>query len=96
MASPAIGQEGISAPDAHQDLRVRAPHGWGPRLVAGATGHPHSTFWKVLHHHGIARPPRAVKEPANRYEWRCPGDLLHMDWQDRRSLELAISPATRG
>ena len=23
--------------------------------------------------------PAAVKEPANRYEWPCPGDLLHMD-----------------
>jgi transposase len=53
--------------------------GWGPRLVAGATGQAHSTVWKVLRRHGISRPPRAPKEPANRYEWPCPGDLLHMD-----------------
>jgi transposase InsO family protein len=53
--------------------------GWGPRLVAGATGRAHSTVWKVLRRHGISRPPRAPKEPANRYEWPCPGDLLHMD-----------------
>jgi len=53
--------------------------GWGPRLVAGATGQAHSTVWKVLHRHGISRPPKAPKEPANRYEWPCPGDLLHMD-----------------
>jgi transposase InsO family protein len=33
----------------------------------------------VLHRAGISRPPRAAKEPANRYEWPCPGDLLHMD-----------------
>jgi transposase InsO family protein len=52
---------------------------WGPRLVAGATGFAHSTVWKVLHRAGISRPPRPVKEPANRYEWPCPGDLLHMD-----------------
>ena len=25
------------------------------------------------------RRPRAVREPANSYEWPCPGDLLHMD-----------------
>src|SRR4051812_48178442 len=25
---------------------VRQATGWGPRLVAGATGHPHSTVWK--------------------------------------------------
>jgi transposase InsO family protein len=57
----------------------RRKTGWGPRLVAGATGFAHSTVWKVLKRAGISRPPRAVKEPANRYEWPCPGDLLHMD-----------------
>ncbi|HEX2234178.1 MAG TPA: IS481 family transposase [Thermoleophilaceae bacterium] len=57
----------------------RRATGWGPRLVAGATGCAHSTVWKVLRRAGISRPPRAAKEPANRYEWPCPGDLLHMD-----------------
>jgi transposase InsO family protein len=53
--------------------------GWGPRLVAGATGFAHSTVSKVLRRAGISRPPRPVREPANSYEWPCPGDLLHMD-----------------
>jgi transposase InsO family protein len=53
--------------------------GWGPRLVAGATGFAHSTVWKVLKRAGISRPPRPVREPANSYQWPCPGDLLHMD-----------------
>ena len=57
----------------------RRQTGWGPRLVAGATGFAHSTVWKVLRRAGISRPPRQMKEPANRYEWPCPGDLLHMD-----------------
>jgi transposase InsO family protein len=57
----------------------RRKTGWGPRLVAGATGFCHSTVSKVLRRAGISRPPRAVREPANRYEWPCPGDLLHMD-----------------
>ncbi len=57
----------------------RRQTGWGPRLVAGATGFAHSTVWKVLRRHGLSRRPQAVKEPANRYEWPCPGDLLHMD-----------------
>ncbi|MGI8886950.1 MAG: helix-turn-helix domain-containing protein [Gaiellaceae bacterium] len=34
---------------------------------------------KVLHRAGLSRPPRAQRESANRYEWPCPGDLLHMD-----------------
>jgi transposase InsO family protein len=75
----------------HRSPRQLAPHleeaicacrretGWGPRLVAGATGFAHSTVWKVLRRAELSRPPRALKEPANRYEWPCPGDLLHMD-----------------
>jgi transposase len=53
--------------------------GWGPRLVAGATGLAHSTVWKVLKRAGLSRPAKPLGEPANRYEWPCPGDLLHMD-----------------
>src|SRR5262245_38509855 len=57
----------------------RRQTGWGPRLVAAATGFAHSTVWKVLRRHGLSRPPTMIKEPANSYEWPCPGDLLHMD-----------------
>jgi len=57
----------------------RRQTGWGPRLVAGATGFAHSTVWKVLHRHGLSRRPGKLREPANSYEWPCPGDLLHMD-----------------
>jgi len=68
------------APELEQAIcACRRETGWGPRLVAGATGFSHSTVWKVLRRAGISRAPRAAKEPANRYEWPCPGDLLHMD-----------------
>jgi transposase InsO family protein len=59
--------------------RCRRETGWGPRLVAGATGFAHSTVWKVLKRAGISRPSRPARDQANRYEWPCPGDLLHMD-----------------
>jgi len=64
---------------AAQICACRRETGWGPRLVAGKTGFAHSTVWKVLKRAGISRPSRALREPANRYEWPCPGDLLHMD-----------------
>src|SRR5213083_1944393 len=68
------------APQVEQAIcACRRETGWGPRLVAGATGFAHSTVWKVLKRAGISRPARVAKEPANRYEWPCPGDLLHMD-----------------
>src|SRR5438876_9365701 len=43
----------------------RRQTGWGPRLVAAATGFAHSTVWKVLRRHGLSRRPTAAKEPAN-------------------------------
>ena len=58
---------------------VRRATVWGPRLVAGATGQPHSTVSKVLSRHGISRRAPAERGAPNRYEWPCPGDLLHMD-----------------
>jgi transposase InsO family protein len=63
----------------HAICECRRKTGWGPRLVAGATGFAHSTVWKVLRRFGLSRPSRPAREPGNRYEWPCPGDLLHMD-----------------
>jgi transposase InsO family protein len=59
------------------ELRRRT--GWGPRLLAGELGHPHSTVSKTLKRNGCSRPDPKPRGPANRYEWPCPGDLLHMD-----------------
>src|SRR5713226_6429924 len=56
----------------------RRETGWGPRLVAAATGFAHSTVWKVLRRAGISRPERAARRPANRYEWPCPGDRVRV------------------
>jgi transposase InsO family protein len=71
---------GRLAPELERAIcECRRRTGWGPRLVAGATGFAHSTVWKVLRRAGISRPARAAREPANSYEWPCPGDLLHMD-----------------
>jgi transposase InsO family protein len=53
--------------------------GWGPRLIAGRTGVAHSTVHAILKRHGCSRPARAPRERFIRYEWPCPGDLLHMD-----------------
>ncbi len=64
------------------EMRVceaRERTGWGPRLIAGETGVPHSTVHAILRRHGCSRAPRAARQPFVRYEWPCPGDLLHMD-----------------
>jgi transposase InsO family protein len=60
-------------------LAARERTGWGPRLIAGETGVAHSTVHAILKRHGRSRAPRAAREAFRRYEWPCPGDLLHMD-----------------
>ncbi len=68
-------------PAAEQQRICAARHrtGWGPRLIAGETGHAHATVWRALRREGISRVPRQPREPSRRYEWPCPGDLLHID-----------------
>ena len=68
------------SPELEQRLcAARLETGWGPRLIAGVTGVPHQTVWRVLKRAGCSRRPKHPREAANRYEWPCPGDLLHMD-----------------
>jgi len=38
----------------------------------------HSTVWAILKRHGCSR-RRAERTEAVRYEWPCPGDLVHVD-----------------
>jgi transposase InsO family protein len=59
--------------------QARDRTGWGPRLVAGETGLAHSTVHAILRRHGRSRAPRPARREFVRYEWPCPGDLLHMD-----------------
>jgi transposase InsO family protein len=58
---------------------ARERTGWGPRLIAGETGVAHSTVHAILRRHGCSRSPRPPRAEVIRYEWPCPGDLLHMD-----------------
>ncbi len=58
---------------------ARERTGWGPRLISGETGVAHSTVHAILRRHGQSRATGRPREQYVRYEWPCPGDLLHMD-----------------
>ena len=58
---------------------ARERTGWGPRLLVAETGVAHSTISAILRRHGCSRAPRPPRPHTRRYEWPCPGDLLHMD-----------------
>jgi transposase InsO family protein len=70
----------LPAAEQRRICAARRRTGWGPRLLTVATGRPHSTISKVLERNGLSRPERREREPVRRYEWPCPGDLLHADW----------------
>jgi transposase InsO family protein len=59
------------------ELRRRT--GWSPARLAIETGRPHSTVHRVLWRAGCSKRPRPERPPVIRYEWPCPGNLLHMD-----------------
>jgi transposase len=62
------------APDLEEAIcACRRKTGWGPRLVAGATGFAHSTVWKVLRRAGLSRPPRPPREPGQPLRVAVPG-----------------------
>jgi transposase InsO family protein len=61
-------------------LAERRQTGHGPRVIAARLRCPHATVWKALRRGGLSRPEPTPREPARRYEWPCPGDLLHIDW----------------
>ena len=69
-----------TSPDVERRVcEARARTGWGPRLLAGETGVAHSTISAILKRYGCSRAPRGDRAAVVRYEWPCPGDLLHMD-----------------
>jgi transposase InsO family protein len=69
----------LAAQEQDRICEVRERTGWGPRLIASEVGHPHSTVHRTLRRRGCSRRPRGPREPVTRYEWPCPGNLLHMD-----------------
>jgi transposase InsO family protein len=73
--SPAM----LSEVDQERCCEVRRRTGWGPRLVASEVGIPHATVHRALKRRGCSRRPREPRAKVVRYEWPCPGNLLHID-----------------
>jgi hypothetical protein len=67
--------------EAERICERRRRTGWSPRRLADAPdiSRPHSTIHRVLRRGGCSRPPRPKRPAVVRYEWPCPGQLLHMD-----------------
>jgi transposase InsO family protein len=69
----------LSRADHDRVCEVRKRSGWGPRLIASEVGVAHATVSRALRRRGCSRRPKQPREAVQRYEWPCPGNLLHMD-----------------
>ncbi len=67
--------------EARKICERRERTGWSPRRLADEPdiSRPHSTVHRVLRRGGRSRRPRPEPPAVVRYEWPCPGNLLHMD-----------------
>jgi transposase InsO family protein len=73
-------QPGRVSDEVHDRVcQARWRTGWGPRLIAAELGMAHATVSRCLRRRGMSRMPAPAREPARRFEWPCPGDLLQMD-----------------
>jgi transposase InsO family protein len=71
----------VPADEAERICELRRRTGWSPRRLADEpeVARAHSTVHQVLRRGGCSRPEPAERPPIIRYEWPCPGQLLHMD-----------------
>jgi transposase InsO family protein len=69
----------VPAEEEQRICQLRRRTGWSPRTIAVEVGRPHSTVHQVLRRGGCSRPEPAERPAVIRYQWPCPGQLLHMD-----------------
>jgi len=71
----------VPVEEATRICELRERTGWSPRRLADEPeiARAHSTVHRVLRRGGCSRRPAAERPAIVRYEWPCPGNLLHMD-----------------
>jgi len=71
----------VPAQEAKLICERRRRTGWSPMQLADQPdiARAHSTVHRVLQRGGCSRLARAKAPAVVRYEWPCPGNLLHMD-----------------
>jgi transposase InsO family protein len=71
----------VPAAEEARICQLREQTGWSPRRLADEPEirRSHSTVHRVLQRAGRSRLPRPERPAVVRYQWPCPGQLLHMD-----------------
>jgi len=70
---------GVPTRRARRIIKARLLHRRGPHWLAWKLRIARSTIYSVLRRVGLNRLKTRSTEKAVRYEWPCPGDLVHLD-----------------
>jgi len=78
---PKTSPRRVPAAEAARICELRERTGWSPRRLADEPeiARSHSTVHRVLQRAGVSRRPRPERPAIVRYQWPCPGNLLHVD-----------------
>jgi transposase InsO family protein len=60
-------------------IKARLRHRRGPHWLSWRLHIARSTIYAVLRRFGLSRLKIRSTEPVQRYEWPCPGDMVHLD-----------------
>ena len=82
----------LPAAEAARICAARLRTGWGPRLIAGATDHPHATVWRCLRRADLSRLPPAR---LRRGERLCRGRFRLPDRWYRGSIDTERKSRSR-
>jgi transposase InsO family protein len=69
----------VPARRCHRIINARLRHRRGPHWLSWRLHIARSTIYAVLRRYGLSRLRIRCTEPAIRYEWPEPGDLVHLD-----------------
>ena len=71
----------VPVSEAARICELRERTGWSPRRLADEpeVARSHSTVHRVLQRAGVSQRPAPARPAIVRYQWPCPGQLLHMD-----------------
>jgi transposase InsO family protein len=81
LSRPRTSPRQVPVGEAARICELRERTGWSPRRLADEPeiARSHSTVHRVLQRAGVSRRPAPERPAIVRYQWPCPGQLLHMD-----------------
>lgn len=93
---PRRTRPGVSIRRCRRIIKARLLHRKGPHWLSWRLKVARSTIYAVLRRFGLSRLRVRRTEPVVRFEWPCPGDLVHLDVKKLGGIPAGGGHRTRG